>query len=217
MKYADRRHAGRVLAAAIAAAGEVPGDVVVLGIARGGVPVALEVAAALDAVLSVAVARKVGAPGNPEYAIGAIAELGEPLLNERTIRALRIPDRYVLGAVEEARSELGRRSEVYRAGRPVPGLRDETVVVVDDGVATGSTLLAVLRSVRASDPARLICAVPVGPPDTVARLESEADLVVCPTQPPSFAAVGAWYDNFDQVGDEQVLAMLDEFTGLPEM
>jgi len=217
VKYADRRHAGRVLAGAIAADGEVPGDVVVLGIARGGVPVASEVAAALDAVLSVAVACKVGAPGNPEYAIGAIAELGEPLLNEGMIRDLRIPDRYVLGAVEQARSEIRRRSEVYRAGRPVPALRDKTIVVVDDGVATGSTLVAVLRSVRASDPARLICAVPVGPPDTIARLENEADVVVCPTQPPSFAAVGAWYDNFDQVGDDQVLALLEEFSGLPEM
>ena len=210
MRYADRTDAGRRLAEALTASDvDLAPPVLVLGVARGGVPVAAEVAKALDAELDVAVARKVGAPGNPEYAIGAIAEGGEPILNESVILAAGIPGAYVAATVRGAVTELSRRAEAYRGSRPPHDERDKVVVVVDDGVATGSTLVAVLRAVRGGGPRRLVCAVPVGPPDTIARLGTEADDVVCPMQPPTFTAVGGWYGDFSQLSDEDVIGVLD--------
>lgn len=210
MRYRDRSHAGEILAesveaAALIAGGEVP---LVLGIARGGVPVAARVAAALGGDLDVAVARKIGAPANPEFAIGAVAGRTEPLLNERVIAQHGISSEYVSRTLEEARAEIARRETAYRSGRgPLP-VDGRTVIVVDDGVATGSTLIAVLRSVRALGAAKVVCAVPVGPPDTVRNLSGEADAVVCPLQPRWFAAVGGWYDDFRQLSDDDVVSWL---------
>jgi putative phosphoribosyl transferase len=210
MRYRDRSEAGRILAGAVVEAGVIDDGVVplVLGIARGGVPVAAEVASALNGDLDVAVARKIGAPGNPEFAIGAVAGEGRPLLNERVITDHRVPSDYVSRTLEEARAEIARREAVYRSGwGPLP-VRGRTVIVVDDGVATGSTLIAVLRSVKALGAASVVCAVPVGPPDTIGGLAEEADAVVCPLRPRWFSAVGGWYDDFGQLSDDDVVSGL---------
>jgi putative phosphoribosyl transferase len=210
VRYRDRIDGGRRLVAELESAGyEGEAGVLVLGVARGGLPVAAEVASSLGAELDVAVARKLGAPGNPEFAIGAIAAGGEPILNERVIQAYRIPSDYIDHVVARERSEIERRSAAYRSGRPARSPADRTVIVVDDGVATGSTLIAVLRWVRSAGARRVVCAVPVGPPETVRLLEDEADEVVCPLQPRSFMAVGGWYDDFRQLSDEEVVAFLE--------
>ena len=210
MRYRDRSDAGSRLGVAVAAAGygDLETPPLVLGIPRGGVPVAAEVARHVGGELSVVMAHKVGAPGNPEFAIGAIAGDGEPLINDAVVRRLGIPQAYIDAEVARQREEIQRREATYRLGRPAPLVADRTVIVVDDGVATGSTLIAVLRSVRAAGPWRLCCAIPVGPPDTVQRLAAEVDEVVCPLQPQSFMAVGSWYDDFSQVSDSAVLAVL---------
>ena len=209
MRYRDRVDAGRRLAVALEEAGYGSDDEqLILGVARGGVPVAAEVAAALGGELDVAVVRKIGAPNNPEFAIGAIAAGGEPILNEGIIRSSGISPGYVADTVKRARDEIDRRTTAYRAGRAAPDLAGRVVIVVDDGVATGSTLVAVLRSVRASGVESVVCAVPVGPPETVRALREEADDVVCPSQPRSFRAVGSWYDDFSQLSDDEVVALL---------
>ena len=209
MRYRDRAEAGQRLAAALDEAGYGDdGDLLVLGVARGGVPVAVEVAAALGAQLDVAVARKIGAPGNPEYAIGPIAAAGEPIINEGAVRAHGISAEYITAAATRAREETERRTTAYRGGRPPQDPAGRVVVVVDDGVATGSTLIAVLRAVRAARAERVVCAVPVGPPETVRALRGEADQVVCPLQPRSFMAVGGWYDDFRQLSDGEVIDLL---------
>ncbi len=210
MRYRDRTDAGSRLGAAVVAAGygDLETPPLVLGIPRGGVPVAAEVAHHAGGELSVVMAHKVGAPGNPEFAIGAIAGDGEPLINDDVVHRLRIPQAYIDAEVARQREEIQRREMTYRSGRPAPLVADRTVIVVDDGVATGSTLIAVLRSVRAAGPSRLCCAIPVGPPDTVQRLAAEVDEVVCPLQPQLFMAVGSWYDDFSQVSDSAVLAVL---------
>lgn len=208
MRYRDRVDAGRKLAVALREGGYDPDDLLILGVARGGLPVAAEVAAALDGELDVAVARKIGAPGNPEFAIGAIAAGGDPILSESTIRTYGIGSEYAAEAAQRAREEIARRTAAYRAGRPDPEYSGRTVIVVDDGVATGSTLTAVLRSVRDGGAAKVVCAVPVGPRQTLSGLRDEADDVVCPVQPHVFTAVGEWYEDFTQITDEQVAALL---------
>lgn len=211
MRYRDRIDAGSRLGAAVAAAGYEGLDPVplVLGIPRGGVPVAAEVARCVGGEIDVAMAHKIGAPGNPEFAIGAIATGGEPLINHDVVGRLRVSPDYLNDEIARQRSEIRRREGAYRAGRTAVSAAGRTVIVVDDGVATGSTLIAVLRSVRSSLPKRLCCAIPVGPADTISRLDSEADDVVCPLQPRFFNAVGSWYDDFSQVTDEEVIAALD--------
>ncbi len=206
MSYTDRRHGGTVLAAAVreAVAGEVDH---VLGIPRGGVVVAAPVAAAMDAPLDVAVARKIGAPMQRELAIGAVTAAGPPYLNEPLIRRLAVSDTYLEEEIAGARREASRRETLYREGRDAPDLVDRTVVVVDDGVATGATLVAVLRMVG-STAGRVIVAVPVGPRETLEALRQEADEVVCPLVPRWFAAVGEWYRDFRQTNDNEVLETL---------
>ncbi len=163
----------------------------------------------LDADLDVTMARKIGAPRNPEFAIGAIADGGGPMLNHDVIERHGIPALYVEQAVAKASAELARRTAAYRHGRKPQSATQRTVIVADDGVATGSTLRAVLRAVRSRDPQRLVCAVPVGPPETIGALDAEADAVVCPLTPPGFIAVGAWYEDFSQLDDGDVVAILD--------
>lgn len=203
-RYRNRTEAGNVLAALLADhAGE---DVLVLGIPRGGLPVARPIAEALDGELGVVVAGKVGAPGNPEFAIGAVAPDGVTLIDEITVKRLGISRPQLEMAVERAMEKLRSRQEAYGANDlQVEG---RTVIVVDDGVATGATLQAALQYLRRLEPETLICAIPVGPPSTVARLAADVDEMVCPRQPEYFRAVGEWYQEFSQVSDGEVEALL---------
>ena len=209
MRYRDRVDAGEHLALAVRESCAFDDDrVVVLGIPRGGVPVAGRVSAALGAALDVLVAHKLGAPGNPEFAIGAVASDGTVIVDEAIVARLGVTADYVAAEQERQLSEALRRSERYRRGRPAVPIAGSACVVVDDGVATGSTLEVALRVVRGGGASQVIAAVPVGPPDTITRLAASADAVVCPLQPRMFMAVGGWYDRFDQVGDDEVEAVL---------
>jgi len=207
MQFRDRREAGQLLAEALA---DLRGakDVIVLGIPRGGVVVAHEVAAALKAPLDVYITRKIGAPYNPELAIGAVASDGTLVLDDDLIARVGAPDAYVQSETERQRQEIERRMLAYRGDRPAPQLEGRTVILVDDGVATGATVLASLRAIRQQKPKELIAAIPVGPADTLGELEKEADRVVCLHHPEVFWAVGAFYAIFDQTSDVEVVRLL---------
>ncbi|MFF5160841.1 phosphoribosyltransferase [Streptomyces sp. NPDC000348] len=212
MRFRDRRQAGRALAARLRERqdeGALP-DPVVLALPRGGAAVALEVARALDAPLDVLVVRKIGAPFHEEFGVGAMAGDGVPLLDEDTLLRLGLDEADLAPVVERERAELRRREQRYRQGRPAPELRGRTVIVVDDGLATGSTARAALRALRARHPGHLVLAVPVGAAEGVALMRSEADEVVCLYEPAAFMAVGQWYEEFDQLTDEDVLDALHQ-------
>ena len=203
--YSDRVDAGRRLASHLAHLADE--STLVLGVARGGVVVAAEVARAIGAELDVAVVAKIGAPDAPELAIGAVAVDGVPLLDEGIVGRLGIGAQDVGEQVAAAVKELRRRRSAYRGDAP-DRIRDRRVIVVDDGIATGSTLRAVLRYVRAQDPELLVVAAPVGAPQAVDMLAFEADEVVCPLQPDRLGAVGRWYEDFGQTSDATVMALL---------
>lgn len=204
-RFRDRAHAGRALAGALSAfAGK---EALVLALPRGGVPVAFEVARALDAELDVLVARKLGAPRQPEFGFGAIAREAM-FIDEGTVRELGLSEDDVARVRAIEQRELARRERAYRGDAPQPRLAGRVVIVVDDGVATGGTARAALRSARAEHPARLVFAAPVGPPDARESLSSEADDVVLLSTPRSFHAVGAWYDRFEQTSDGDVVSLL---------
>jgi putative phosphoribosyl transferase len=207
VRFRDRQEAGQHLAQVLSFLKGRQG-LLVLGIPRGGVVVAYEVASALHAPLDVAITRKLGAPHNPELAIGAVTSSGEVVLDTDLLWRLGIPDKYIERETELQREEIQRRLKSYRGDRPLPDLKGRIVILVDDGVATGSTTRATLRALRKSEPQELILAIPVGPPETVAELEKEADRVVCLTTPFLFWAVGAFYDVFDQTTDEEVQQLL---------
>lgn len=205
-RYRDRSHAGRVLAKALSAS-DLPAPLV-LGLPRGGVPVAAEVAAALQAPWDVFVVRKVGHPQQQELGVGAVAEGGEPLFDDRTLARVGLSTDDLAGTVDAERVELVRRVERYRGGRALPDLTGRTVVLVDDGLATGGTARAALHALRDRKPARLVLAVPTGAADSVRALQADADEVVCPQQPKRFGSVGAWYERFYQTSDDEVVALL---------
>jgi len=207
MRYVDRVDAGRTLAQVLAHL-EGRDDLVVLGVPRGGVVVAAEVARALGAPLDVAITRKVGAPGNPEFAIGAVSEGEGQVLDREIIRRMRISEAYVEQEVARQRAELQRRLNLYRGGREPIALEGKTVLLVDDGIATGATILATIQTLRAQRPRRIVLAVPVAPPDALERLALEADEVVCPHVPTFFLSVGAFYQRFDQTSDEEVIRLI---------
>lgn len=205
--FTDRTDAGRRLAAVLDDRG-IAADVV-LAIPRGGLPVGRAVADALGAPLDVVSARKLGAPGNPELAIGAVASDGTVWLNDPLIRELGIDDEYVDDRIDRERAAALEKVERYRGSRPALDLRGRTVLVVDDGVATGATTIACLRLVRAAGADRVVLAVPVAPPEAVDRLRGEADDVICVETPSRFGAVGRFYESFEQVSDERARAYLD--------
>ena len=205
--YRDRHHAGRVLATLLAQHLGQAG-LLVLALPRGGVAVGYEVARALQAPLDIFVVRKLGLPGHEEYAIGAIASGGVCVLNPL---AGQVVDQDEMEAVlAKERRELQRREQLYRGERAAQPLRDRFVIVVDDGLATGSTMRAALKAIRQQQPARLVVAVPVGPPSTCERLRDVADEVVCALVPTPFHAVGLWYQNFPQASDEEVRMLLKD-------
>jgi len=210
MIFADRRDAGRQLATALSAYED--DRPLVLALPRGGVPVGYEVARALRAPLDVVVVRKLGAPGQPELGIGAIVDGDRPagVLNENAIAALGVDRAYLEREVQRQLREVRRRQAVYRRGQPPLAIADHTTIVIDDGLATGSTMRAALRGVRQAGPRRLVLAVPVAPPDTLAALAPEADDVVCLSAPEDFGAVGRFYIDFEQTSDEEVVRLLDE-------
>ncbi|MER6012172.1 phosphoribosyltransferase [Streptomyces bluensis] len=210
MLFRDRRQAGQELAEQLRILhdkGALP-DPVVLALPRGGVTVAREVALTLDAPLDVLVVRKIGAPFHEEYGIGAIVGDDPPLFDTLALERLGISEASLAPTVDRERAELHRREALYRQGREAPQLRGRTVIVVDDGVATGSTARAALRFVRGREPERLVMAAPVCSPEAARILENEADDVVCLDRPRAFMAVGEWYRNFDQLTDDDVLAAL---------
>lgn len=211
--YRDRRDAGFRLAGVLEPLRRDPP--VVLGLPRGGVVVAGPVAGALGAEFDVLVVRKLGAPGRPELAMGAVAEGDVTVLNPAVIAGYEIHSGAVAEAARRELAEVGRQVGRYRGDRPLPVLEGRTVVVVDDGLATGMTAEAALRSVAAHRPARLILAVPVCAPHGAEAMATFADEVVCPLQPPAFQAVGTWYENFRQVTDDEVLACLTGAGGGP--
>lgn len=203
--FADRWEAGERLGLAVS---EVAGDdAIVLGIPRGGVEVAAAVSESIGAPLDVVVPRKVGAPGNPELGLGAVAE-GVEVLDHRLIELLGVGEAYLRAEIGAQREEIRRRTALYRGLRPPVAIQGKTVVVVDDGVATGGTAVAALRWARANGAGRVILAVPVAPPEAVRRLRDEADEVVALMTPEPFQAVGQWYGRFSQITDEQVIALL---------
>lgn len=206
-RFADRTDAGRQLAAALVERG-IEADLV-LALPRGGLPLGRAVADALSTPLDVALATKIGAPGNPEYAIGAVATDGSVWRNESAITALSVNETDFETRCREALVTAREKAERYRASGHESDLAGKRVLLVDDGVATGSTAQAGLEMLRVADPARLVFVVPVGPPDAIAALEALVDEVICLATPGSFRGVAQFYDEFDQVSDTEAMAYLD--------
>jgi predicted phosphoribosyltransferase len=207
LPFRDRSEAGAALGAALRGR-LVGGHALVLGLPRGGVPVAAQVAAALGSPLDVFVVRKLGAPGQPELAIGAIAGGGVRVLNPALVEQLGVDAAALARVTAHESVELRRREQAYRGDRPAAILTGRTVVLVDDGLATGATMLAAVQAVRAAQPERVVVAVPVGSPEACARAAEAAEDVVCLHAPDRFAAVGRYYRDFAQTTDEQVRALL---------
>lgn len=214
MIYRDRRHAGAELGRALQAYAERD-DVLVLALPRGGVPVGYEVARALGAPLDVFVVRKLGVPGHEELAMGAIASGGVRVLGEQVIRMLGIDAAAVDSVAMREQAELHRREHAYRGDRGPLDVRDRVVIVVDDGLATGSTMRAALQALRRLEPARLVAAVPVAAHESCEALRGEADEIVCAQTPLYFRGVGQWYDDFSQTSDAEVRELLAAATPPP--
>ncbi len=207
MTFTNRTEAGRRLAKRLAAYAN-RGDVIVLGVPRGGVPVAFEVASELKAPLDVFVLRKLGVPGHEELAFGAIASGGVRILDSEIVEALRLSDFEIAMVTAREKEELERRERAYRGWQPPLDVKGEAVILVDDGIATGSSMRAGISALRQMKPARLVIAIPVAPLSTCNRLRAEVDELVCVYTPDSFYAIGQFYDDFSQVTDEEVSDLL---------
>lgn len=214
--FKDRNQAGALLAERLAALGyDRQPNLLVFGLPRGGVPVAFQVARRLGAPLDVWVVRKLGTPGHEELAMGAIASGGGRVLNQEIVDSLQVSADTLAAVEQQQRAELQRRERLYRGNRPFPDLKGKTVLLVDDGLATGATMKAAIAAARQHHPARLVVAVPVAPPDTVAEIQALVDEVVCLETPAFFQAVGLWYEHFPQISDEEVLALLQAASARP--
>ena len=205
--FPDRIEAGRLLAEELEKYADRD-DVIVLGLPRGGVPVANEVAKHLHAPLDVFIVRKLGVPGFEELAAGAIASGGVRVLNEDVMRAIPHADQAIEAVTTRETAELARREQTYREGRPAPDLRDRIVILLDDGLATWATMRAAVKALRQRGAAKIVVAVPVGPPDTCHEIEEQADETVCLSMPEFFQAVGQYYEDFSQTTDEDVRQLL---------
>ncbi len=212
--FKDRFEAGRVLASRLSDLANRP-DVVVLALPRGGVPVGFEVATALNAPLDVFLVRKLGVPGHEELAMGAIASGGVRVLNRDVVEALEIPEPVIEAIAIKENRELERREREYRGTRPLVDVGGRTVVLVDDGLATGSSMRVAATALREKQPAQMIVAVPVASPITCAEFDSGVDRVVCAFTPEPFWAVGQWYHDFSPISDEEVRSLLDRAASLP--
>jgi predicted phosphoribosyltransferase len=207
--YRDRVEAGRLLADRLAHNAHQP-DVIVLALPRGGVPVAFEVAQALGAPLDVFLVRKLGVPGHEELAMGALATGGVRLLNDAVVNTLKIPPEAIDQVTAEEQEELARREREYHGDHPPPEVRDRTVILVDDGLATGATMRTAIAAVRRQQPRRIVVAVPIAAPSTCEELRSEVDEIICGRTPEPFFAVGCWYDDFSQTTDREVRDLLEQ-------
>jgi len=208
LPFPNRSAAGRLLGEDLRAlAGR--SDIVVLALPRGGVPVAAEIAEVLDAPLFVFVVRKLGVPGHKELAMGAITSGGKRLINRAVTTTLHIPEDMVDRVAWEETVERMRRERLYGRGREMPELNDKIVIIVDDGIATGSTMMLAVQALREQQPGRIVVAVPVAPAEVVSQLSSVADEVICLAEPQPFVAVGAWYEDFHELSDQEVCTILD--------
>jgi putative phosphoribosyl transferase len=206
--FQDRREAGQALAKELSDYADRE-DVVVLGLPRGGVPVAFEVSEALDVPLDVFVVRKLGLPRNPELAMGAIASGDVRVMNDEVLRRSSVSDEEIEGVVEEERDKLEEREKIYRGARPRIDLEGKTVLLVDDGLATGATMRAAVNALREHDPAKVVVAVPTAPPETCSEFEDRVDEILCLETPRSFMGVGGSYRDFSQTTNEEVRDLLE--------
>jgi putative phosphoribosyl transferase len=207
MRFRNRAHAGRILAGALDHYKERP-DVLVLALPRGGVPVAFEVARELKTPLDVFIVRKLGVPGHEEVAMGALASGGIRALNTSIIEQLNISEAVIDAVAARESIELERRQRLYRGAKSAPDVAGRIVVLVDDGLATGSTMRVAVAALRRQNPKKIVVAVPTAPPETCYELKNEADEVVCATTPEPFHAVGLWYEDFDQTTDAEVTELM---------
>jgi len=213
MIFEDRTEAGKLLAEKLEKfRDEHP---VILALPRGGLPIGYEISKALAAPLDIILVRKIGAPGSPELAIGAVVDGDEPelVLNERVVAIYNFPDEYLEEQKQKQLKEIERRRKLYLAGRSPINVEGKTAIIVDDGIATGSTALAAVHALKRKNPKRVVIAVPVAPADTMQKFEQEADEVICLHAPTQFFAIGAFYDNFDQLTDEDVINILNATGG----
>ena len=209
MIFKDRIDAGAKLTKKLSAYKNKP-DTIILGLPRGGVVTAYEVARVLSLPLDILVPRKIGAPTNPELAIGAITEDGSRILDKKLVKMLKVDEEYLREESKAQQEEAQRRLKTYRKDRPLLSLKGKTVIIIDDGIATGATMKAAISSAKAKKAAKIIVAVPVGPPETINAIKLLVDTVICLTIPEAFAAVGSFYEMFAQTSDEEVIALLEK-------
>ncbi len=206
--FRNRTEAGKLLAKKLLPTYANRSDVIILGLPRGGVPVAYQVAKILHAPLDICLVRKLGIPGHKELAMGAIATGGIIFLNRDLVRRLKISQMAIEQVISREKQELQRREVLYRDTRPAPNLRDRTIILIDDGIATGSTIKSAISSIKQQEPNRIVVAVPVAPPDIFKILQDEVDDIVCLLAPEWLSSISLWYEDFSQTSDEEVRYLL---------